>query len=127
VQEERAGVDVAVERAVFEADHGAPREAVAHGRRAWRTTPGIRAADGLGWALTRAGRPAEGLVWARRALATRSRYPLFLYHAGIAARDAGETREAKRYLRRSLALNPRFSPLHAPRARQALEALRRPE
>src|SRR5215207_515904 len=30
VNEERAGVDVAVERAVFEADHGSPQEAVAH-------------------------------------------------------------------------------------------------
>ena len=124
VREERAGIDVAVERAVFEADHGSPLAAVAYGRGAWRRTPSVRAADALGWALTRAGRPAQGLAWARRSLAIGSRYPLFLYHAGIAARDSGKTREAQRYLRRALAVNPRFSPLHAPRARAALEALR---
>ena len=121
--EQAAGVDVAVERAVFEADHGSPREAVAQGRQAWQRTPSVRAADALGWALTRAGRPDEGLEWARRSLRIGSRYPSFLYHAGIAARDAGQTREARRYLRAALGVNPHFSPLHAPRAKRALEAI----
>ena len=123
-REERAGMDVAVERAVFEADHGSPAAALAFGRRAWKTTPSVRAADALGWALTRSGRPAEGLVWARRALKLGSREPRFLYHAGLAAKGAGRNGEARLLLRRSLALNPRFSPLHALRARAALDALR---
>ena len=49
---------------------------------------------------------------------------MFLYHAGIAARDAGRSDLARRYLARALEANPRFSPLHAPRAERALEALR---
>ena len=66
-----------------------PRRAVALARRAWRAAPGLRAADALGWALTRGGRPAAGLRWARRALALGSRDPLFRHHAGMAALAAG--------------------------------------
>ena len=120
VEETASGMDVASERALFEADHGSPAAAVAFGRSAMRTTPSVRAADALGWALTRDGHPEEGLTWARRALKLGSRDPLFLYHAGIAARDSGHTGQARRYLRGALALNPHFSPLYAPRAREAL-------
>ena len=84
----------------------------------------MRAADALGWALTRAGEPEQGLVYAQRALRLGSRDAVFLYHAGIAARDAGRTGAARRHLARALETNPRFSPLHAPRAERALESLR---
>jgi tetratricopeptide (TPR) repeat protein len=121
---EQNGVDTDVEFSIFEAEHGSPARAVTLARRGWEAAPSVRSADALGWALTRAGRPAEGLVWARRSLRLGSRDPLFLYHAGTAAREAGRTGEARTYLRRALALNPRFSPLHAPRAERALEGLR---
>jgi uncharacterized membrane-anchored protein len=85
----------------------------------------VRSADALGWALTRAGRPREGVALARRALALGSRDPLFLLHAGLAARGAGDRAAARRWLARALADNPRFSPLWAPRARRALRALGR--
>jgi tetratricopeptide (TPR) repeat protein len=104
-----AGVDTDAEIAVFEADHGSPRRAVRLARRAWAAAPGIRAADARGWALTRAGRPREGLRWARRALALGSRDPVFLAHASLAARAAGERAETARLLaaaRRSPALPP---------------------
>ena len=52
-----AGVDTDVELAVFEADHGDPRRAVALARRGWDAAPSTRSADALGWALTRAGDP----------------------------------------------------------------------
>jgi hypothetical protein len=97
---------------------------VALGRRAYAAAPSVRSADALGWSLTRAGRPAEGLRYSTEALRLGSRDALFLYHAGIAARDAGRVDLARRYLARSLAGNPRFSPLHAPRAMRALESLR---
>ena len=117
------GINTDVELAVFDADHGLPPTAVRRARRAWRAAPSVRSADALGWSLTRAGRPAEGLEYAHRALRTGSRDPLFLYHAGIAARDTGRRGEARQLLRRALALNPRFSPYHAPRAREALREL----
>jgi tetratricopeptide (TPR) repeat protein len=83
----------------------------------------VRSANALGWSLTRAGRAREGLRYMREALRLGWRDPLVLYHAGIAARDAGHPDEARRYLERALARNPRFSPLHAPRARRALSGL----
>jgi tetratricopeptide (TPR) repeat protein len=60
------------------------------------------------------------LTWARRALKLGSIDPNFLYHAGIAATEAGARTNADRYLRRALALNPHFNPLYAPLARKAL-------
>jgi tetratricopeptide (TPR) repeat protein len=117
------GENIDTELALFEADHGSPRRAVALGRSAWRRAPSVRAAHALGWALTRAGRPHEGLAWARRALKLGSRDPVFLYHAGIAALRAGDSPSARRWLRAALSQNPRFSPLLAPRARRALKRL----
>jgi tetratricopeptide (TPR) repeat protein len=118
------GVNKGTELAVFEADHGSPRRAVAIARGAWRRAPSVRSANALGWALTRAGRPEAALPWARRALRLGTRDPLFLYHAGITALRAGETAAARRWLSRSLSLNPRFSPLFAPRAERALARAR---
>jgi tetratricopeptide (TPR) repeat protein len=118
------GVNTDAEIAVFEAGHGDARRAVRLGRRGYAAAPSVRSADALGWALTRAGRPAQGLAYARRALRLGSRDPLFLLHAGMAARAAGEPALARGYLSRALAANPRFSPLHAPAARRALRELR---
>jgi tetratricopeptide (TPR) repeat protein len=118
-----AGVNTDVDLALYEASHGSPSRAVTLGRRAYAAAPSVRAADALGWALTRAGRPASGLAYARRALRLGSRDPLFLFHAGIAARGAGRTAQARRLLAASLSLNPHFSPFWAPRARQALRSL----
>ncbi|MDQ5833480.1 MAG: hypothetical protein M3550_10565, partial [Actinomycetota bacterium] len=92
-------------------------------RRGYAAAPSVRSADALGWALTRAGQPVEGLAYARRALRLGSRDALFLYHAGMAARAAGEQGAARDYLARALAANPSFSPLHAPVARRALKGL----
>ena len=118
-----SGVSTDVDMALFEADHGSPRRAVAMARRAWSAAPSVRSAHALGWALTRAGRPREAMPWIERSLALGTRDPLFLYHAGIGARDAGRRSLARTYLRRALRVNPLFSPLHGPRAKRALEAL----
>jgi pentatricopeptide repeat protein len=116
----RNGENTATESALLAANHGDPREAVVHGRRAWALSPSVRAADALGWALTRSGRPRVGLEYARRALRLGSRDRLFLYHAGVAARGAGRPALARRWLRAAVAGNPRFSPLYGPRAARAL-------
>jgi tetratricopeptide (TPR) repeat protein len=118
------GVNTDVDLALFEANHGSPARAVALARRAWAAAPSVRSADALDWALARSGAPRAALPWARRALALGSQDALFLYHAGMAARAAGDRADARRWLTASLAHNPRFSPLYAPRAQRALEALR---
>jgi tetratricopeptide (TPR) repeat protein len=119
------GVNTDVDVALFEADHGSPARAVTLARRAWATAPSVRSADALGWALTRDGRPRLGARWADRALRLGSRDAMFLYHAGIAAKAAGERSLARRRLHAALAANPRFSPLYAPRAVRALREVDR--
>jgi tetratricopeptide (TPR) repeat protein len=118
-----AGVNTDVELAIFEADHGDRKRALALARSAWRRAPSVRSADALGWALTRAGRPRQGVAWGRRALRLGSRDASFLYHAGMSARAAGERRLAARLLRRALSADPHFSALRAPQARRALKTL----
>jgi tetratricopeptide (TPR) repeat protein len=118
------GVNTDVDLALFEADHGSVSRALVLARRAWASAPSVRSADALGWALARAGHAREGVRWARRTLALGSRDPLFLYHAGMAARAAGDRAAARRWLTAALARHPRFSPLYGPRAERALRGLR---
>jgi hypothetical protein len=94
----RSGVNTYTETAIFEADHGSPKRAIALARRAWEAAPSVRSADALGWALTRAGRAREALPWAARALKLGSRDPLFNLHAGIAAHAEGKRDLAARRL-----------------------------
>jgi len=117
------GVNSDLEIALFEADHGDRARAVGLARNAWRAAPSVRSADALGWTLTRAGRAREGWGWAKRAVRLGTRDPLALTRAGLSARAAGDRPAARRLLRRALELNPRFSPLWAPRAQRALRSL----
>jgi tetratricopeptide (TPR) repeat protein len=117
---ERAGVDVDVELALFEADHGDPARAVELGRSVWREAPSVRSADALAWALHSAGRHDAAFAMSREAMRLGSADPSFLYHAGVIAADAGRDEVARRYLGR---VDPGFSPYHGPRAAAALEAL----
>jgi tetratricopeptide (TPR) repeat protein len=117
-----AGVIVDTEAAVFEADHGDPRTAVALARRAWAGAPSVRSADAVGWALTRAGRPREGLRWARRALRRGWRDPVPRLHAGIAAARAGDAPAARAWLGDALQGAAWLGPWQAARARAALAA-----
>jgi tetratricopeptide (TPR) repeat protein len=115
------GVSVDVEGALFQADHGDPSRALAIARHTYAAAPSVRAADALGWALTRNGKPRQGLARAREALRLGSRDPFFLYHAGIAALGADKLAAGRAYLKQALAANPGFSVLHAKRARRALQ------
>jgi tetratricopeptide (TPR) repeat protein len=117
------GANTATERAVFEAEHGDPAIGVELGKRAWRYTPSVRAADAYSWALSAAGEHRVALRFSDRAMRLGSRDPVFLYHAGIVASRAGRMDRARAFLGRLIAQDPAFSPLHAPRARRALKSL----
>jgi tetratricopeptide (TPR) repeat protein len=119
-----AGVNTDVELAVYEADHGDRQRAVTLARRAWAEDPSVRAADALGWALTRSGDPAAGLQWAHRALRLGSLDPLWRAHAGLSALAAGQRSEGRRELRLALAHGLDGWPWQTQRARRALEAAR---
>ena len=118
-----SGLNTDLELALFEADHGDPAAAVELARVAYREQPNIKASDALGWALHRAGRHEEALRFAKEALRLGTRDALFLYHAGIVARATGDDAAAREYLSRALDANRSFSPLHGPRAEQALAEL----
>jgi tetratricopeptide (TPR) repeat protein len=119
-----AGVNTDVDLALFEASHGSPARGLLLARRAMASAPSVRAADALGWALTRAGQPRAGLRYAEQALRLGSRDPMFLFHAAVAARGAHKLGLERTWLERALAPNPHFNPLYAPQAQRMLGALR---
>jgi hypothetical protein len=118
------GVNTDVDLALFEANHGSAARAVTFGRRAWRQAPSVRSADAYSWALYQSGRIGPATRFSERAMRLGSRDPTFLYHAGMIARRAGRSDEARHLLGSLVAQGPHFSPLYAPRAERALEGLR---
>jgi tetratricopeptide (TPR) repeat protein len=119
-----SGVDTDLELALFDADHGHDAATTAIlARDAYQRRPSIKAADTLAWALFKAGQTAEARRYAAEALRLNTQDALMLYHAGLIAQAAGDSAAARDYLNRALTLNPHFSPLFAPQAKQALAEL----
>jgi tetratricopeptide (TPR) repeat protein len=127
---EAGGVDEELVLGLFEADHGDPAAAVERLRAEWRRQPGIAVADALGWALHRAGDDEEALAFALRATDTEHggavRSALYMFHRGMIERDLEQAGAARRHLQEALRINPYFSPVQAPVARRALDALGEP-
>ena len=118
------GVDTDLELALFDADHGGdPAATVTLARAAYQRRPSVKAADTLAWALFKAGQIEEARRYAAEAVRLDTKDAVMLYHAGMIARAGGDGAGARDYLNRALTLNPHFSPLFAPQARQALAAL----
>ncbi|WP_338697027.1 tetratricopeptide repeat protein [Streptomyces sp. Q6] len=124
------GVDDALVLGRFEADHGDADAAVERLRAEWKRAPSVAAADALGWALHRAGDDDEAIGLLRRATDRQKggtvRSALFMYHRGAVERELGLYGPARRHIGEALRINPAFSPLLAPRAREAMEALGEP-
>ncbi|MEU7056335.1 tetratricopeptide repeat protein [Streptomyces sp. NPDC046197] len=122
-----AGVDDDLVLGRFEADHGDAESAVRRLRAEWQRQPGIAVADALGWALHRTGEDEEALKFATQATDRTKgggvRSALYAYHRGMIEQDLDLTGPARRHLEEALRTNPYFSPLGAPDARAALEAL----
>ncbi|MFI9613725.1 tetratricopeptide repeat protein [Streptomyces sp. NPDC052023] len=124
------GVDEDLVLGRYEADHGDPEEAVRLLRAEWRKQPGIAVADALGWALHRAGEHEEALEYAVRATDKEHgggvRSALYAFHRGMIENTLGLPGPARRHLEEALRINPYFSPLFAPLAREKLNALGEP-
>ncbi|MFI1810098.1 tetratricopeptide repeat protein [Streptomyces sp. NPDC020422] len=106
------------------ADHGDPAEGVRLLRAEWAEGHrSLAVADALGWALYRSGEPKEALEYAKRATDEGLRSALFSYHLGEIERALEQSGPARRHLAEALRINPWFSPLLAPRAKEALKAL----
>ena len=115
------GVDVDVELALFEADHGGdPAAAVRRVRAVAAAAHSVTVWDALGWTLYRAGRLDAALAASNRALALGTEDASFLFHRGAIEAAMGDRAAARRDLRHALAVNPQFSILQAPVARRLL-------
>ena len=121
------GVNVDLEIALFDSDHGDPERALTAARSEWRRRKSIHVADAYAWALYANGRFRVAERISDRALSLGTHNASFLYHAAMIQRALGREAVALQLMNRVLALNPHFSVLHAAtaeRVRSELEARR---
>ncbi|MEX2406619.1 MAG: tetratricopeptide repeat protein [Actinomycetota bacterium] len=119
------GVNVDLEVALFDADHGDHERALAAAQAEWQRRRSVHVADAYAWALYANGRFQDAERLSDRALALGTRNPAFLYHAAMIERALSHDAVALRLMSRALRLNPRFSVLYAAtaeRVRSELEA-----
>jgi tetratricopeptide (TPR) repeat protein len=118
------GVDMDVEIALFDADHGHDIAAtVEQARQAYQRRPSIFAADVVAWALYKAGNYQEAETYSQQALRLGSQDALKWFHAGMIESRLGKSTQAREYLQRALAINPNFSVIHQSEARRTLVEL----
>jgi tetratricopeptide (TPR) repeat protein len=118
-----AGVNVDLELALYNADHGDAALALTTARAEWDRRHAVNVADALAWALHVNGHDREAAVYARKALALGTQSALFEFHAGMIQLALGDRDAARTFLTRSLATNPHFSIQYAPIAARALARL----
>jgi len=118
------GVNVDLEIALFDADHGVElADGLAAARQEWTRRRSINVADALAWELYANGRHAEALRYANQALRLGTRNALLFFHRGMIERALGNLRAARRDLSAALEINPHFSILWSERAAQFLASL----
>ncbi|MFE4637259.1 tetratricopeptide repeat protein [Streptomyces sp. NPDC056773] len=125
-QAARTGVNEEVLLGRFEADHGDPTAAVRRLTAEWSRHKSVQVADALGWALHKSGDDVAALEYAKKATEQGVRIADFAYHRGLIERGLGDDAAARRHLEEALRTNPRFSPVRAPLAKEALAAIGKP-
>jgi tetratricopeptide (TPR) repeat protein len=119
-----AGVDVDMELALFDADHGGdPAKVVAQARAALTRRPTVYASDTLAWALYQAGDAAQARTYSEQALRLGTRDALLYYHAAMIANALGDKAQARAHLQKALAINPAFSIRYSSKAQDLLAEL----
>jgi tetratricopeptide (TPR) repeat protein len=119
-----AGVDVDLELALFNLDHGIDLAAsLDRARAAYGRRPSVHAADVLAWALYQNGRYAEAARLSHEALRLGTRDALMYFHAGLIADALNDPPVARQYLEQALSINPYFSIRFAPQAQALLKQL----
>jgi tetratricopeptide (TPR) repeat protein len=119
-----AGMNVDMEMALFNADHGTdPAQVVPQARAAYDARPSIYGADTLAWALYRAGNYAEAQEYSQEALRLGTRDAMLHYHAGMIAYALEDLPLARHHLQQALTINPNFSIRYALQARALLAEL----
>jgi tetratricopeptide (TPR) repeat protein len=112
------------ELALFYADHDIKiADAVRLALAELDTRRDVYGYDAAAWALYKDGRAAEAQPLMAQALQLGTQDARLLFHAGMVARELGDSAAARDYLDRALQINPRFSVLYEPQARRVLAEL----
>jgi tetratricopeptide (TPR) repeat protein len=120
----RAGMNVDMEMALFNADHGTdPVQALEQARAAYTARPSIYGADTLAWALYRAGNYTEAQEYNQEALRLGTRDAMLHYHAAMIAYALEDLPLTRQHLQQAIAINPYFSVRYASEARALLTEL----
>jgi tetratricopeptide (TPR) repeat protein len=104
--ERAGGVNVDLEIALFDIDHGVRVDTVALARAAHAARPSIDGDDVLAWALARNGQCAEALHYSQHALRLGTRDAQKFFHRGVIERCLGHPAAAKQWFARARATNP---------------------
>jgi tetratricopeptide (TPR) repeat protein len=121
------GVNVDLELALFDADHGDPRSALVAAEAEWERRTSVHVADAYAWALYANGRFEAAAALSERALELGGRDATFLFHAGMIRAELGDAAAARALLGEALDRNPHFSILLVGTAERTLAELgRRP-
>lgn len=120
---EANGVQLELEPALFNADHGQPKLALTYAESGITRRPFLEVYDALAWAYYRNGRYDEALAAERKAMAEGMRNALFSFHLGMIEKALGQGEAARKDLSTAMAINPYFSPLFSPVAKDALTQL----
>ena len=113
------GVRTDVDIALFQADHGIRLgQALSRARVGRAERPSIDGDDVLAWTLARNGLCGEALRYSKLALHLGTQDALKFFHRGMIERCLGHTASARAWFSRALELNPHFSLLWAPVAKE---------
>jgi tetratricopeptide (TPR) repeat protein len=118
---EANGIRTELETARFDLDHDRRLDdALARARAAFDAAPSIHAEDTLAWALYKNGRCAEAREHSRHALRYGTKDALMLFYRGMIERCLGNEMGGRRFITRAIEINPYFSLIYAPVARDLL-------
>lgn len=108
----------------FYADHDLKtEEAYQMAAKDYEARQDIYSADTLAWTAFKAGKITLAQEKSKESLRLGTADANLFYHAGMIANAAGDRATARKYLRRAIALNPKFSLLQAEICRKTLESL----
>lgn len=114
------------ELAIFYADHDIHLpEALALARKEIKVRHDIYTCDALAWVLYKNSQPEQAAAAMKEALRLDTKDALLLFHAGMIYEHLNEPGKAQDFLRRALALNPRFHVFFADVAQSTLQRLSR--
>lgn len=117
------GVNVDLELALFDSDHGDPAAGLQAARAEWGRRHSILVADARAWALYANGEYRAAAGFEHKAMKLGTQNALFFFHAGMIQLRLGHRDVARTFLQQAVAINPHFSIQHAGEARDALDRL----